>query len=193
MVNSAKYDRQDALAKATNLFWEKGFHATSMRNIQDAVDMRPGSIYACFGSKEGLFKEALHHYADGTLAVIRQQMQSHDSPLDALKSFVRCLITDQRQDVPSDLCMLVKTLAELTEDNAELLTEARQLIRLVEDAFAELLQQAIDAGELDADKDARRLARLIQMQVMGLRSYARANKDQAQLEQLIDDALSCLA
>ncbi len=155
--------------------------------------MRPGSIYACFGSKEGLFKESLRHYAEGSLAMIREQGQCCDSPLQALRSFVRCLVTEQRGDAPSDLCMLVKTVAELTDDNAELLAEARQLIRLIEDAFAELLQRAIDAGELDEKKDARRLARLLQMQVMGLRSYARANKDPAQLEQLVDDALSCVA
>lgn len=62
-MSTAKHDRQDAIQKATDLFWEKGFHATSMRNIQQAMDMRPGSIYASFGSKEGLFQESLQHYA----------------------------------------------------------------------------------------------------------------------------------
>ncbi|MFA0500949.1 TetR/AcrR family transcriptional regulator, partial [Vibrio sp. 10N.222.46.A1] len=56
MAKTAKFDRQDVVDKATNLYWEKGFHATSMRNLQDVIDMRPGSIYAAFGSKEGLFK-----------------------------------------------------------------------------------------------------------------------------------------
>ena len=63
MSKSAKFNREDIIQKAANLYWEKGFHATSMRNLQEVIDMRPGSIYASFGSKEGLFKEALQHYA----------------------------------------------------------------------------------------------------------------------------------
>lgn len=60
MSKQAKFDRDDVIEKAKNLYWEKGYHATSMRNLQDVVDMRPGSIYAAFGSKDNLFKEALN-------------------------------------------------------------------------------------------------------------------------------------
>ncbi|MCW8884927.1 MAG: TetR/AcrR family transcriptional regulator [Motiliproteus sp.] len=193
MVNSAKYDRQAALHNATQLFWEKGFHATSMRNIQDAIDMRPGSIYACFGSKEGLFKESLNHYAQRSLSLLRQHAQEHESPLQALRSFVIYLIGNRQGTAPSDLCMLVKTVAELTEDQSELLMEARQLLKLIENEFAVLFQRAIDCGELDASQDPERLARLLEMQIMGLRAYARANTDRSQVEQLVDDALSFMA
>ena len=59
MGNAAKFDRQQVIDKATHLYWEKGFHATSMRHLQEVIDMRPGSIYAAFGSKEELFKHCL--------------------------------------------------------------------------------------------------------------------------------------
>ncbi len=54
MVKTVKHDRQVAIRKATDLFWKKGFHATSMRNLHDVIDMHPGSIYASFGSKESV-------------------------------------------------------------------------------------------------------------------------------------------
>ena len=69
-VTSVKHDRQDAIRRATDLFWEKGFRATSMRNIQQATDLRPGSIYASFGSKEGVFKETLQDYVKVSGAVL---------------------------------------------------------------------------------------------------------------------------
>ncbi|MGB5599798.1 MAG: TetR/AcrR family transcriptional regulator, partial [Thiothrix litoralis] len=118
MANTAKYDRQDVIQKATNLFWEKGFHATSMRNLQEAIDMRPGSIYASFGSKEGLFKETLQHYANNSLARLKSHTQ--ESPLEALREFLNSVVCCQPQ-APSNMCMLVKTISELTGDNAELL------------------------------------------------------------------------
>ncbi|MFQ3219797.1 MAG: TetR/AcrR family transcriptional repressor of nem operon, partial [Paraglaciecola sp.] len=46
MANTSKFDREEVLEKAKNLFWEKGYLGTSTRELQNAIDMRPGSIYA---------------------------------------------------------------------------------------------------------------------------------------------------
>ena len=175
MATTAKYDRHDVIQKATNLFWEKGFHATSMRNLQETIDMRPGSIYASFGSKEGLFKETLQHYANESLALLKQFEDAHESPLEALRGFLSSVVISQTQ-APSNMCMLVKTISELTDDNPELLGEAQQLLGKVEAAFAKLFAQAQANGELDSSKDPKRLASLLQIQLMGLRAYARANE-----------------
>ncbi len=191
-MNAAKHDRQDAIHRATDLFWEKGFHATSMRNIQQAIDMRPGSIYASFGSKEGLFKETLQHYADVSLVRLNGCVDASATPLDGLKLFFTEVVIGCRASAPSGMCMLVKTIAELTNDNADLLAEAKRLLRNVEAAFAALLVQAQERGQLECSKAPERLARHLQVQLMGLRVYARANEGEEQIEQLIDDAFECL-
>lgn len=187
MATTTKYDRRDVIQKATNLFWEKGFHATSMRNLQETIDMRPGSIYASFGSKEGLFKETLQHYANESLALLKQFEDAHESPLEALREFLSSVVISQAQ-APSNMCMLVKTISELTDDNPELLAEAQQLLGKVEVAFAKLFVQAQANGEVDSSKDPKRLASLLQIQVMGLRAYARANEGtEADIKTLTDD------
>ena len=197
MATTTKYDRRDVIQKATNLFWEKGFHATSMRNLQETIDMRPGSIYASFGSKEGLFKETLQHYANESLALLKQFEDAHVSPLEALREFLSSVVISQSQ-APSNMCMLVKTISELTDDNAELLAEAQQLLGNVEAAFAKLFAQAQANGELDSSKDPKRLASLLQIQIMGLRAYARANEGtetdiKAMTGDVFDNALSMKA
>ena len=55
MARKAGYDREKVLDKALELFWAKGYHGTSLKDLEVALDMRPGSIYAAFGSKEALF------------------------------------------------------------------------------------------------------------------------------------------
>lgn len=191
MAAAAKFDREDVIHRATNLFWEKGFHATSMRNLQEAIDMRPGSIYGTFGSKEGLFKEALNHYANENLNFLKSVNESYDSPLEGVKFFMSQAVKGSGQPMPSKLCMLVKTISELTEDNKELLAEAQGLLGKVEDALTTLLTRAKANGEIPESKDPRRLARFLQMQVMGLRAYVRSN-DSADIDELIDDAMTCL-
>lgn len=192
MTTNAKYDRQDVVQKATNLFWGAGYHATSMRNLQEAVDLRPGSIYAGFGSKEGLFKETLQNYANKSVQTLKSFSEIHDSPLEALQAFITSVVSVSKSlQAPSNMCMLVKTISELTEDNAELVAEAQRLLANMETEFADLFSQAQIRGELDASKDPKRLASLLQLQLMGLRTYVRSNKD-ANIEQLIEDAFATL-
>ena len=95
MAKTAKFDRQDVIDKATNLYWEKGFHATSMRNLQDVIDMRPGSIYAAFGSKEGLFKEVLNNYTEMAIAQIADCRANTPSALNALQKFITLIMVNK--------------------------------------------------------------------------------------------------
>lgn len=191
-MSTAKHDRQEAIQKATDLFWAKGFHATSMRNIQQAMDMRPGSIYASFGNKEGLFKETLQHYADSSKARLNACVEEASSPLKGLKLFIRDAVIGCREKAPSGMCMLVKTISELTGENADLLEQAKGLVKEMEHAFMEVLIQAQELGEIDANKAPDRLARSVQVQLMGLRAYVRANDGDEEIDALIDDAFAHL-
>lgn len=188
-MSSARHDRQETIKKATQLFWEKGFHATSMRNLQDVIDLRPGSIYASFGSKEGLFKESLQCYANSSLERLAMHAASLP-PLDALKAFITENVSTTKGSSPSDMCMLAKTVAELTQDNAELLAEAKRLLKTIEVAFTELAAKAQQQGALDKDKDPQRIASFLQMQLMGLKAYSRATDGKANIKALIDDAFA---
>lgn len=192
MANQIKHDRQEVIQLATHLFWEKGFHATSMRNLQECIDMRPGSIYAAFGSKEGLFKHTLQCYAEASLKRLNDCIGSAPTPLMAMKTFVKSVVIQGKQQAPSEMCMLVKTVSELTDENIELLEESKRLLKVMEDAFEALLAQAQKAGEIDTSKDTRRLARLIQMQLIGLRLYARTNESEENVSELIDDLFTSL-
>ncbi|WP_259394923.1 TetR/AcrR family transcriptional regulator [Shewanella sp. SR44-3] len=186
MAKTISYDRAAVVDKATKLYWEKGFHATSMRELQNVIDMRPGSIYACFGSKEGLFKEALQHYAQMSLDQIALCKQASSS-LAAMKTFISTVVTHSHQHAPSGMCMLAKTLAELTDDNAELLSLTKDLLKQVEAAFAEVLVAAQQKQELDDTQEPLRLARHVQIQLMGLRTYSRANDGNIPVDELVND------
>ncbi|MGC9493126.1 TetR/AcrR family transcriptional regulator [Vibrio genomosp. F10] len=190
MAKTAKFDRQDVVNKAMALYWEKGFHATSMRNLQDVIDMRPGSIYAAFGSKDELFKEALRHYKQNGLARLAHCREESETPIAALKLFMRQLILDTLSGSPSSLCMLAKTVAELTDENKELLDEARKSVIEMEKAIEKLIIEAQEIGEVDAQKSTAQLARHVQIQITGLRTYAKTHNGQAPLNEMIEDVFN---
>ncbi|REG86639.1 TetR/AcrR family transcriptional regulator [Marinomonas pollencensis] len=187
MRKNAKFDRDQVVDKATNLYWEKGFHATSMRNLQDVIDMRPGSIYATFGSKEGLFKEALIRYTEQSLALLQACRRDAASPIEGLKRFIKKIVIDSQTNAPNGMCMLAKTVAELGDENAELLAQAKQSLQRLEGEFEVLIADAQAIQEVADTKSAHELARHIQIQISGLRVYAKTHGPEAPLDSLIDD------
>lgn len=192
MANVAKYDRADVINKAMLLFWEKGFNGTSTRDLQQVVDLRPGSIYSAFGSKEGLFREALRHYSSNTYALLQEKIQQQGSPLAGLQAFIHCVVISNRCSAPSDMCMLVKAVAELTDSSPELLQESQALMKKGELSFARVLQEAQEKGELSPNADPQSLAKYIQVQLIGLRTYLRTSNDVVAVEQLIEDTFLML-
>lgn len=187
MSAQAKFNRDDVIEKAKNLYWEKGYHATSMRNLQDVVDMRPGSIYAAFGNKDNLFKEALNRYAEEGAANLANSIAQEKTVLAGLKRFIHSVTVCSKGTAPSGICMVVKTIGELTQkDSPELLNHATSILEHVESSFVKTFQQAIDNGEISSDRDPAELARYFQIQVMGLRTYAQVSNDTDAVEKYID-------
>jgi AcrR family transcriptional regulator len=170
MVNKVKFERDDVIRKASQLFWEKGFHATSTRDLQEVVNMRPGSIYAAFGSKEGLYSESLKDYTAQIQAQIEGFLNHSDSILSGLRAFVDNVILD-RQNRPSAICMLIKANSEFTEKEDTLRELNLKLLRMFEQYLCVLFNQAIKNGELNNNRTALEYAQFFQIQFTGLRGY----------------------
>ncbi len=195
MPRPPSYDRETALASAVGLFWHKGYHGSSMKQIERALDMRPGSIYATFGSKDGLISEALARYAHQAGEDLACHMAGYNNVLDGLQAFLVKIArscSEPDSSTPARACLIVKTLLESSNTNTALHQEAKALLTAIENAFTELLEAARKQGELAPDTDCRRLARLYQSQIMGLRSIAERELSRTDLEQLGQDMAAIL-
>ncbi|MFQ3251081.1 MAG: TetR/AcrR family transcriptional repressor of nem operon [Glaciecola sp.] len=170
MANKVKFERDNVVRVASLLFWEKGFHATSTRDLQEAINMRPGSIYSAFGSKEGLFSESLNDYAVEVKTQIDGFVSRSDTVLTGLRAFVESVIINSRDCNPSAICMLVKANNEFADKNSSLYELSLDLSAKFEGYLSDLFQQAINNGELD-NQSAIEYARFFQVQFTGLRSY----------------------
>lgn len=194
MARHARYDREIALEKAINLFWKRGYAGASMKQIEQALDMRPGSIYATFGSKDGLFGEALAAYAQKSGQELREHLAGNSSILDGLQEHLRCIARQASPggESPSRACMVVKTLLEASNTNTALANQANSILNAIEQTLTELLEQAKAQGELTHDTHCPRLARLLQAQIIGLRSFAQREIESEQVTDLAEDMIAML-
>ncbi|WP_353471861.1 TetR family transcriptional regulator [Salipiger sp. H15] len=186
MARQARHDRQEVLARALDLFWSKGYHATSLKDLEQALDMRPGSIYAAFGSKEALFAETLELYAASSYAQFRETIEAGPSRLEGLANHVRRLGCAGDAG-PSRACMLVKTLLETPDDDPTLRARTEELMRRMEEMFARTFREAQERGELGPEADPQRLASRLQAEIFGLRAYAQRTDSRARVAQLAED------
>ena len=187
MSRATLHNRQDSLERALQLFWHKGFHATSLKDLERTLDMRPGSIYATFGSKGQLFEEALERYARLALIELERILSAQASPLAGLAAYLRRLGGLRDQELPSRACMLVKSLLELGEREQAARDKAEALLAGMETRFIDRFAAAQRAGELDSQLDPTRLGRRLQAEVMGLRSFAQRDVDSAAVHALAED------
>jgi AcrR family transcriptional regulator len=192
MANTLKFDRDEVLEKACAVFWKKGFHATSTRDIQDAVNLRPGSLYATFGSKQDLYGATLTSYTHAMIA----KLYAHQSPnkpiLQGLEDFVRSVIFDHNQDTPSRMCMLAKANMEFTTDDPALQKLALDLFDTFEGELCKIFADAQKKAELPSELKPIDYARNFQIQFTGLRSYVARLKDDTQADLLINQLFASI-
>lgn len=187
MGRSATYDRDKVLKAAMDLFWARGYHMTSLKDLERVLDMRPGSIYAAFGSKEALFRAALDRYAAAGRSALNEALAQSASPIAGLAAHVRMFGAITRGALPSRACMLVKTLLETPDDEPELRRSVEELMRQTETAFAEAFRAAQATGEIAPDADPEQLAARLQAAIFGLRAYAQRTDAATRVERIAED------
>ena len=187
MARTPQFDRDIALDSAMGLFWKQGYHATSMKDVEYALDMRPGSIYATFGSKEKLFYEALNRYGTQTTDMFAEALAVGDTELEGFKNLIVSMVEQCQQEIPSKACMVVKSLLEFSYIEEMDEQPVIEFLNGFEKLFTEKYQRAIDRGELAQHADPGRLARLYQTNIIGLSVMVQRGIPEHQQQQLIED------
>ncbi len=193
MARATLHNRQDSLDQALQVFWQKGFHATSLKDLEQAMDMRPGSIYATFGSKDGLFQEALDYYARMAIAELERSLSKYpSSPLQGLAAYLRLLGSLRDQVLPSNACMLVKSLLELGVREESALSKVESMLAEIESRFTTSFMESQRIGELGSQLNPVLLGQRLQAEVMGLRAFAQRKVDSSAVHDVAEAMASSL-
>ena len=190
MPRKPEYDRNELIDRARDLFWQRGWAGTTLKNLEASLQMQPGSFYAAFGSKDALFELALDKYAKDGLLRLKVLADEH-GPIKALQRFSKMAIDNDA--APAKACMLAKTVLELHTRDHPLADRANGHLLKMEEQFSELFQQAQSAGDIKKSLDPKALARRYQSDLLGLRvSAEREGVDAKAIATEIADSLSRL-
>lgn len=192
MARIREFDTDKAVAQAMELFWEHGYEGTSLQDLTDGLAIGRGSLYAAFGSKDGLYQAALERYRQECVGPMLQALSVDGDLRDALHGLLSVLVTDAVADERRRGCMVVNAATERVPHDPTTSHTVRAVLQGNEDALTEALIAARNRGELAAAKDPGALGGFLGTFITGLRVAAKTNPDQAALMRTVEVALTVL-
>lgn len=186
------FDEQEVLTKAMELFWKKGYHATSMDELVKFLGISRASLYGTFGGKKELFTKALAHYRTTNNHVIQRFFSNQTNVKEGLKKLFYNLIEESSTDKDYKGCFVVNTTTELIPGDDEmkktLLDNKVTFYRM----FYSFLLQGVQEGQVSAEKDIKTIANLLYTFFNGFRVITKISTDIQELQKSVDTMLSLL-
>ncbi|QGV80741.1 TetR/AcrR family transcriptional regulator [Streptomyces ficellus] len=193
MARTKEFDPDAALQAALELFWERGYEATSMADLTDRLGIGRASIYATFGNKHELYLKAMDRYAESREPGLVEELSRPGPALPAVRALVRRFAAEAASDEQRLTgCFFTNTAAELAAHDRAAARRVELGWEHVETALHAALARARAGGELAADRDPRALARMLLVLMQGLRVVGKASGDPARVRDAAEQALTLL-
>lgn len=191
MARTREFDTEAAVSRAMELFWTRGYEATSVRDLTQHLGIGQGSLYAAFGDKDGLYRAALEHYRT-TLAAAA--LRSLEEGAD-VRAAIRALLTERiRIAVENDGrgCLAVNAVCERLPRDAATRRTVREMQEASREVLVEVLRSAVERGEIAGRHDPDRVAAFLITFLNGLLVSSKITPDARSLEPLAELALTVL-
>ncbi|WP_329566662.1 TetR/AcrR family transcriptional regulator [Kitasatospora sp. NBC_01266] len=174
------FDREAALDAATRLFWERGYEATSIADLTEAMGIRAPSLYAAFGDKRALFEEVVAGYGRTYGAFGPRAFEEEPTVRAGIARLLRETAAEYTAPDHPHGCMIISAAANCTNEDV-----MARLRALRESNIADLEQRiaaAVASGEEPPEADPGTLARLTGAVIQGMSQQARDGAGRAELE-----------
>lgn len=186
------FDVETALDVALETFWQRGFDATSMQVLCQAMNVQPGSVYAAFGNKRDLFVAALRRYMETVSAEAVQRINGESSGMLGLRVYFGHLVDAMVDGRRRWGCLITNSLVELAERDPELAGLFQQHLANLRTSFAGALARAHGEGDVRPDAGPESADLLVAV-VQGMNVIAKTNPGRDVLQAIADNALAGLA
>jgi AcrR family transcriptional regulator len=185
------FDRDIALREAMNLFWERGYEGTSMKDLTDVMGIASASIYASFGSKEALFREAVALNAATQGGPPRVALREQPTAYAAIDTMLRAVADTITIPGSPRGCMLVLSAPTGAVENHPVREFLADVRRAQFKEIRDRLARGIEDGDLSVSSASLDgIARYYTTVMHGLSVQARDGASRAELETVIACAMA---
>ncbi|MEM1440907.1 MAG: TetR/AcrR family transcriptional regulator [Verrucomicrobiota bacterium] len=185
------FDANEALRAALQVFWAKGFDATSIGDLTEATGLGRQSLYNEFGDKQQLFASAIQNYRQCETACMTGILKGEGTAREKLREFFRVAL-DAHFDGNRRGCFLTTSIAIRSDDDPEMARLMDEGVDTLRTAFVDCIREGISSGEIDPDKDPESLGMLFFTQSQGVSIVGKCQKNRKVLDESIEALLTAL-
>lgn len=176
-----------------NVFWERGFEATSMNDLVLATGMAKPGLYAAFGDKEQLFCSALTRYYERSGRLLLDDlMRSPDTLSAAVRRYLEAIADAQLDKTKPDGCFIANSVVECAHHPSPLADLARVFDGKRREALLDRFQRAKLDDEIPKETEIDALADFFSGQALAMAVMGRAGADRATFKRFIDVAMKAI-
>jgi len=184
MPRNKEFDYTEKLEVVRNLFWEKGYHATSMHDIVDAMKLNRSSIYDTYGNKHDLFLKCLSNYAVFKENQYKKAADTEGKGIEVLEFIIRDIVEQTLAD--NKACLIVNTIFETasTDEGVKqlLLKTGASLHQVLEESIL----QAIAEGDLKTKSQPAVISRYILSSFSAFWSHYILTQNKKEVIEMVD-------
>jgi len=184
------FDRDAALQRAMEVFWERGYEGTSLSDLTGAMGINAPSLYSAFGDKEALFREAVDRYRNTDGGITDQALRSGKTAREAVEAMLLAAAKALTLPGKPKGCFVVLGATNCTPANQPMAAFLRTHRLGSTQRVRERLAQGVADGELPADTDIDSLAAYFTTVMQGMSLQARDGASRAVLERIARTAMA---
>jgi AcrR family transcriptional regulator len=183
------FDREAALKKAMELFWAQGYDGTSLSDLTRAMGINAPSLYAAFGCKEALFREAATLYVNTVGGVTSRALESGKTARESVEAMLRSAVELPRGHLPTG-CLVVHGAPNRTAESEGAHTHLAQLRQLTRAHVLARLKRGVAEGDLGDGTDLAAIAGFYTTVLHGLAVQSRDGASRQAQSAIIDCAMA---
>ena len=182
-----EFDVDEALAAALRVFWSKGYEAASLTDLTEAMGITRPSLYAAFGNKEALFKQALDLYESEKLAYVRNALQAPTA-----RGVAERMLAGTIDNITSECrgCLGVIASVHCSNEDSPIRQDVNERAQSARNAITARMQRAIDDGDFTIPVEAEAMTRYLTALMQGISVQAGAGASREELQHVAQAALA---
>lgn len=192
MARSKAFNEEEVLDKAVAVFWAKGYEATSMQDLIEAMGIQRGSLYATFGSKQQLFLQSLERYGKVVVKQFLDILESKPSAIESIELFFAQLVEHLLTAGPLRSCLVTNSAIERGLRDEATKQQVLHLLNALEMGFYKTLERAKKNGEISTELDLNKLANFLTSNMQGLLVMGKVCSERSVLEGINQVTLSII-
>ncbi len=192
MARPREFHFDEALDRAVETFWSKGYEATSIQDLVDSMGIHRGSLYTAFGDKQSLFLRVLDRYRIVIVKKLMDILESEPTGVAAIQRFFAAIVEHVMTGGPLRGCLITNSAVERGLSDPDTAKKVDLCLKQIEEGFFKTLERAQEMGELSTTREIRPLARYLTSSMQGLLVVGKVRKNRASFEDIVAVTLQVL-